>query len=82
MVQLAKLAGCGVVGVVGSSHKVDAVRELGADEVIDKSTQNLWERAKVISPEGYHIIFDANGVETLKQRLRDTHTNRSFIFKV
>ena len=67
--QLAKLAGCGVVGVVGSAHKVQAVRDLGADDVIDKSTQNLWERAKVIAPEGYHIIFDANGVETLKSRL-------------
>jgi len=54
--------------VVGSSHKVAAVRELGADEVIDKSKQDLWATARSISPEGYHVIFDANGVETLKQR--------------
>src|SRR5690606_33563926 len=30
LVQMGKIAGCEVVGVVGSSHKVDAVRALGA----------------------------------------------------
>ena len=43
-------------------------KDLGADEVIDKSKENLWIRAKVISPQGYHIIFDANGVSTLRER--------------
>lgn len=34
LVQLGKVAGCTVVGVVGSSHKVDEVKKLGADHVI------------------------------------------------
>lgn len=43
LVQLGKnIAGCKVVGVVGSSHKVQLVRDLGADHVIDKSKENLW----------------------------------------
>lgn len=70
LVQLGKLAGCKVVGVVGASHKVDYVKSLGADYVIDKSTQNLWEEAEKYSPKGYEVILDANGAETLKESYR------------
>jgi NADPH:quinone reductase-like Zn-dependent oxidoreductase len=67
LVQLGKLAGCRVVGVVGASHKVGAVQALGADAVIDKSTQPLWQEAERLSPGGYDVVLDANGVATLKQ---------------
>lgn len=67
MVQLAKIAGCRVVGVVGRSDKVAAARALGADEVIDKSTESLWKRAEQLAPQGYDVVLDANGVETLKE---------------
>jgi NADPH:quinone reductase-like Zn-dependent oxidoreductase len=67
---LGKIAGCQMVGVVGSSHKVSALTDLGADEVIDKSTQDLWARVKVFCPQGFDIIFDANGPATLKQSFR------------
>lgn len=70
LVQLGKLAGCYVVGVVGATHKVEEAKKLGADVVIDKSTQNLWNQAKQISPNGYDVILDANGPETLKQSYR------------
>src|SRR5690606_20521168 len=40
LVQLAKRAGCEVTGVVGASHKVEAVRAQGADHVIDKSRES------------------------------------------
>lgn len=89
--QLAKkIVGCKVVGVVGSTHKVQTVYDLGADHVIDKSKENLWgaaqfsgfscssstegltlaedtAKAREYSAEGYDAIFDANGVETLKE---------------
>jgi len=67
LVQLAKLAGCEVVGVVGSAHKVEAARALGCDHVIDKSSEDLWARARSLSDRGYDVVLDANGVETLKQ---------------
>ena len=70
LVQLGRIAGCKVVGVVGASHKVDPVRLLGADEVIDKSREDLWQAAERISPEGYNVILDANGVSTLQQSYR------------
>lgn len=66
LVQLAKIRGCEVVGVVGASHKVDTCKSLGADQVIDKSTQDLWAEAERFAPDGYDVICDANGVATLK----------------
>jgi NADPH:quinone reductase-like Zn-dependent oxidoreductase len=70
LVQLGKLAGCRVVAVVGASHKSAVVQELGADAVIDKSTQALWREAERLAPHGYDIILDANGVATLRQSYR------------
>ena len=67
LIQLAKLAGCEVVGVVGKASKVAAARALGADHVIDKSSQALWREAERLAPEGYDVVLDANGVSTLGQ---------------
>ena len=64
-VQLARSAGCEVVGVVGASHKVETAKAVGCQHVIDKSTQPLWPSAEALSHRGYDIILDANGVSTL-----------------
>jgi NADPH:quinone reductase-like Zn-dependent oxidoreductase len=66
LLQLARVAGCTAVGVVGSSAKVQVARELGAHDVIDKSTEDLWRKARRYAPDGYDAIFDANGVATLR----------------
>jgi NADPH:quinone reductase-like Zn-dependent oxidoreductase len=65
LVQMAKLVGCEVTGVVGKSTKVAAARALGSDHVIDKSTQDLWREAERIAPQGFDLILDANGISTL-----------------
>lgn len=67
LLQLARLVGARAVGVVGAAHKVQAARDLGADVVIDKSSEDLWDAAKSACPEGYDAVFDANGVSTLWQ---------------
>lgn len=67
LVQFGKLAGCQVVGVVGAPHKVNYVKSLGADAVIDKSSQNLWREAEAWTPSGFDSILDANGAETLRE---------------
>ncbi|MCB9570044.1 MAG: zinc-binding dehydrogenase [Myxococcales bacterium] len=67
LIQLAKIAGARVIGVVGASHKVEAARALGADAVIDKSREPLWAAAERLSPRGYDVVCDANGVSTLGQ---------------
>jgi NADPH:quinone reductase-like Zn-dependent oxidoreductase len=65
--QIAKNAGAFVVGVVGSAHKVESVQRAGANAVIDKSHEDLWRAAERHSPEGYHIVLEANGAETMRQ---------------
>ena len=67
LVQIGRLAGCEVVGVVGAAHKVEHCRRMGAAQVIDKSRAKLWAEAERLAPAGYHAIFDANGVATLRQ---------------
>lgn len=67
LVQLAKLMGCEVVGVVGTNHKVEAAKSLGADFVFDKSRQDLWREARKRAPQGYDVICDANGVASLRE---------------
>src|SRR3954447_22767240 len=46
LVQLCKLHDLRAIGVVGASHKVEYLRQLGANAVIDKSRQSLWDEAK------------------------------------
>lgn len=67
LAQLGRLAGCRVIGVVGAPHKLDPARLAGCAEVIDKSREPLWPRARACAPAGYQAIFDANGVATLGQ---------------
>lgn len=67
LVRLGKIAKCEVTGVVGRSHKVGHVKALGADHVIDKSTQDLWKECEAVAPKGFDVVLDANGVETLKR---------------
>jgi NADPH:quinone reductase-like Zn-dependent oxidoreductase len=70
LVQLGRHIGCEVVGVVGSAHKLQEARVLGAHVVIDRSTEDLWAHAEAFAPDGYDAIFDANGVATLRQSWR------------
>jgi len=70
LVQLARLKGCRVVGVVGSAHKVETALGLGAEAVIDRSSTDLWREAERLAPTGYDIVLDANGVQTLMQSYR------------
>jgi NADPH:quinone reductase-like Zn-dependent oxidoreductase len=70
LVQLAKLAECRTIGVVGSSHKVEYVRALGCDDVIDKSVDRLWPAVKALAPDGVDITCDANGPTTLRESYR------------
>ena len=67
LIQLARQLECEVVGVVGASHKVPVCETLGAHAVIDKSRQDLWREARRLAPDGFDVVLDANGVETLQK---------------
>jgi NADPH:quinone reductase-like Zn-dependent oxidoreductase len=66
LLQLCRHMGYESTGVVGSTHKIDTAKALGANHVIDKSKQDLWKEAERISPKGYDVVLDANGASTLK----------------
>jgi NADPH:quinone reductase-like Zn-dependent oxidoreductase len=67
LLQLAKLNDWRTIGVVGSSHKVEEAKAMGADCVIDKSKENLWQMVEKYAPQGLDAVFDGNGVITLKE---------------
>lgn len=66
-IQLAQIAGCRTVGVVGAAHKAAYVRDLGCERVIVRSQEDLWDAAEAAAPNGYDVIFDSNGVRTLAE---------------
>jgi synaptic vesicle membrane protein VAT-1 len=67
LIQTLKAQGHHVVGVVSSDKKADTVTDYGADEVIDTSSQDLWQEVERLSPSGYDLVFDPNGIVTPKQ---------------
>ncbi len=67
LMQILKEAGCRVIGVVGTTAKVDITQHYGADAVIDKSKADVWTDAEALADGGYDLIFDPNGVSTVKQ---------------
>lgn len=70
LVQILKASGCTVIGVVGSSKKVDAARLNGCDIIIDKSTEPLWPTVEQYAPKGFDLVFDSNGMSTMKDGYR------------
>ena len=70
LLQLARLADCRSVAVIGASHKHEHALAMGADAIIDKSTRPLWPEAERLAPGGYQAIFDANGIATLAASYR------------
>ena len=67
LLQLARVAGCRPIAVVGAAHKVALCRELGADAVIDRSSEDLWPAIDRLAPKGFDAVFDSNGISTLRQ---------------
>ena len=62
VVQLAKAAGCRVIGLAGSADKTEAVRGLGADTIIDyRATPDLAGAIATAAPEGVNVYFDNVG---------------------
>jgi NADPH:quinone reductase-like Zn-dependent oxidoreductase len=82
LVQMSKILGLSpIVGVVGSTKKVQEAKHLGCDVVIDKSVDDLWAKAEEAAPDGYKTICDANGVSTLTRSYGHlAQTGRLIIF--
>jgi NADPH2:quinone reductase len=67
-VQLGKAAGARVIGVVGGASKVGVARELGADVVIDRHTEDIVAVVKeVTGGKGADVVYDSVGGESFRK---------------
>jgi NADPH:quinone reductase len=67
-VQLGKAAGARVIGVVGGPEKVEVARTLGADLVVNRSTDDFVEVVKdVTSGRGADVVYDPVGGDTYQR---------------
>lgn len=67
LVQIARLRGARVFGVVGSAEKRKLVLDLGAEEVVVKGGGKWAAEARRFSQEGFHLVLDASGYDTLRK---------------
>ncbi len=69
-IDVAKARGANVIAAASSSEKLDACRALGADSVIDYSTEDLKTRARELSGGGVDVVVDPIGGALAEQALR------------
>ena len=69
--QIAKIAGCRVIGTTGGADKCRwIVDELGFDAAIDYKSGNLDKALKAACPNGLDVYFDNTGGDVLAAALR------------
>lgn len=62
LIQLAKLAGKTVIGLVDTRERAEFIRSLGADGAIDYPSENVTERVlELTAGRGVDLIFDSVG---------------------
>jgi NADPH-dependent curcumin reductase CurA len=64
--QMAKIAGCRVLGCAGSDEKVAWLQELGFDGAFHYREKTLQEAVAEVAPDGIDIYFDNVGGEQLE----------------
>jgi NADPH-dependent curcumin reductase CurA len=72
--QMAKIAGCRVVGSAGSAAKLEWIRELGFDEAFDYRERSVREALAEVAPEGIDVYFDNVGGDHLEAAIGALHT--------
>lgn len=65
-IQFAKLAGAQVTATASSAN-LSYLRELGAENPVDYTTQKLSDLKEKFAPHGFDLIFDCVGGETLTE---------------
>jgi hypothetical protein len=73
--QMAKIAGCRVLGCAGSEEKIAWLRELGFDEAFDYRKRTVHEALRAAAPDGIDVYFDNVGGETLEAAIGALRTH-------
>ena len=58
VVQMAKAAGAKVIATAGSAEKCAAVKELGADAVVNYKTEDIAKKVESFSAGGVHVYWE------------------------
>ncbi|MGA7919630.1 MAG: zinc-binding dehydrogenase [Candidatus Acidiferrales bacterium] len=70
-IQIAKAAGARVIATAGSDEKLAKARELGADDVVNHSTQKIADAVKQLTKRrGVNVVFEHVGQATWKDSIR------------
>mmetsp|Transcript_456 Transcript_456/g.599 ORF Transcript_456/g.599 Transcript_456/m.599 type:complete len:358 (-) Transcript_456:63-1136(-) len=59
--QIAKIKGCRVVGIAGSSQKCEWLKELGFDDAINYKDPGFYKHLRKSCPKGVDVYFDNVG---------------------
>lgn len=75
-IQIARLFHCRVIATVGNEEKAKRARELGADEIIIHSKENIAERVRQLTAKaGVDVIFEHVGAAVFGDCLMSLATN-------
>jgi NADPH:quinone reductase-like Zn-dependent oxidoreductase len=75
-IQIAKAAGARVIATAGSAAKLAKGKELGADEMINHSTQKIAEEVKRLTGRrGVDVVFEHTGQATWNDSIRSLAVN-------
>ena len=77
--QIAKLRGCTVIASAGSDEKLDWLKRVGVDGVVNYKKGNLLENVRAAAPKGIDIYFDNVGGEHLEVALEVARPFARFI---
>jgi NADPH2:quinone reductase len=79
-IELGKQLGATVIAAAGSDAKLELARRLGADHVINYSTQDLRERVKDITGgKGVDVVYDPVGGSLAEAALRSMAWNGRYL---
>lgn len=79
-VELGKAMGATVIGAASSDEKLELVSALGADHLINYSTQDLRERIKEITGgRGVDVVYDPVGGELAEPAMRSMAWNGRYL---
>jgi NADPH:quinone reductase-like Zn-dependent oxidoreductase len=68
LVQIAKRRGCVVYGTVGSSSKLDYLKEIGVDHPIDYQQKDFTKEVRnICGDRGLDVVFDSIGGKTFRK---------------
>jgi NADPH2:quinone reductase len=78
-VEIAKALGARVIAAASSDEKLAACRRLGADAVVDYTTESLKDRAKALSGGGVDVVIDPVGGPYSEPALRAMAVGGRFV---